>query len=329
MVEFQPLSPLALPRAVRLVGTGVAFPSRVIAAGDLREGATGTRYWCAAHESTADLAEDAAMAALERAGVRPEAIDLLVVATDTPEFIVPPTAMVLQSRLALTAVHSAFDVGAGGDGFLPALDVARSGLVAQSSWQRALVVGVSAMSRYLDPHDERTASVFGDGAGAVVLEVAEAPGLLATSIRLTARDVHARGIYAGGARTPITPAILDAGIQNRLRWTGPMPPALDPGQIVPQLEALLAQAGVVAADVHRWCWSQVDAAVIPPIMTALGVDAAPVMTTTEAYGFTGPACLPITLHELLQTEALPPDAVVVLAGAGSGQDVCAAVLRLS
>lgn len=288
----------------------------------------GVRFWCASDESTADLAELAALSALDDAGATPASIDVLVVATDTPEFIVPSTAVVLQARLGLGAV-AALDVAAAGDGFLPALEVARGVLAALPAGRRALVVGASCLSKYLDEHDERTAPVFGDGAGALVLEVGGGAGLIAADIRTTAPAAPTFGIFAGGARTPMTHAILDAGIQNRLRWGG-IPPDLPVETAAARLRAVLDRAGVAVGKVAAWLWAQPDVSAVTRLMAHLDLAAERVHTSNQSYGFTGPACLPVTLHDLLRStpvELLPPEAPVVLAGAGVGGDLCVTVLR--
>lgn len=311
--------------SVGIVGVGSAFPSRRIEAAERWPRATGTRYWCATDESTADLAEIAALNALDEAGATPDSIDVLVVATDTPEFIVPSTAVVLQARLGLSRVM-ALDVAAAGDGFLPALEVARGALTAMAMGRRALVVGVSCLSKYLDVHDERTAPLFGDGAGALVLETGAGPGIVAAEVRTRAADAPVFGIFAGGTRTPITHAILDAGIQNRLRWSGTgLEPAIE--EIAQRIRSTLDQAGVAIGEVDAWIWAQPDVTVVTRIMNDLAVDPDRVQTSIHDYGFTGPACIPTTLHDVLRRMSLPAGALMVLAGAGVGRDVCVTVIR--
>ncbi|MCE2952758.1 MAG: hypothetical protein LW840_03550 [Gemmatimonas sp.] len=344
---------MTVSHSVTITSTGRALPSRLIDAEAVRRmvpaalplgpdaGDTAwSRYWCAAHESTVDLAEEAALQALERAGLTAADIDLLVVATDTPEYILPATAAVLQERLEMRAVP-AFDLTASGDGFLPALEVVRGYLAGASAPQRALLVGASTLSKYLDGHDHRTVPYIGDGAGALLLEVGQrdndgdghrtsagAPvGVLGSDVRTSARDVHTFGIFAGGSRTPVTHAVIDAGIQNRLRWTGPMPPPLPVEACADQLRALLARFGLEPAMVQHWLWAQIGDGAVAAIMEALGEEMARVHSTRSALGFTGSACTPLTLDDAVTRGLLATGDVVVLAGAGAGRDLCATVVR--
>jgi 3-oxoacyl-[acyl-carrier-protein] synthase-3 len=339
---------MTLSRTVTIVSTGHAVPSRCIDTATLRRlmpeapmvapesGAVEwTRYWCAAHESTADLAEEAAQQALERAGLSAANVDLLVVATDTPEFVQPATAAVLQGRLDMRSVP-AFDLASAGDGFLPALEVVRGYLAGAPTMRRALLVGASTLSKYLDVHDVRTAPHIGDGAGAMLLEVDQSqspgasgtqPGVLGCDVRTSARDVHAFGIFAGGSRMPVTHAVIDAGIQNRLRWTGPMPPQLAIDACVDQIRTLLIAMRLTPAMVQRWLWAQIADGSIAALMAALHVDPARACSTVARYGYTGAACTPLTLdHAVSQGDVVDGD-LVVLAGAGAGRDLCVTVLR--
>jgi 3-oxoacyl-[acyl-carrier-protein] synthase-3 len=172
-------------RGAVITGTGSFAPARVVTNAEL-SAALGTdvdpfvrgtlgiaeRRWCGDGESTADLAEAAARRALDDAGVAPGDLDLLVVATDTPEYVSPATSSVVQGRLGALRAGT-FDVNSGCAGFATALDVAWKYVRADERYGRVLVVGAYAMSKFLDPGDKKTATIFADGAGAVVLEAVE------------------------------------------------------------------------------------------------------------------------------------------------------------
>ena len=177
-----------------ITGTGSYVPERVLTNADLaaRLGVEiepfvsetlgiRERHVCADDESTADLAEHAARRAMDDAGVDPESIDLLIVATDTPEFISPATSSVVQGRLGTTNAGT-FDINAGCAGYVTALDVASKYIRADDRYERVLVVGAYAMSKYLDYGDKKTATIFADGAGATVIERRAAPGVLASEL---------------------------------------------------------------------------------------------------------------------------------------------------
>lgn len=130
------------------------------------------RRWCDPDESSADLAEEAIRQAIENAGLLPEQIDLLIIATDTPEFISPSTASVVQDRLGLKNAGT-FDLNTACAGFVTALDVGSKYIQADDQYQYVVVAGVYAMSKYVDLHDKKTVTLFADGAGAVVLSPSE------------------------------------------------------------------------------------------------------------------------------------------------------------
>jgi 3-oxoacyl-[acyl-carrier-protein] synthase-3 len=179
----------------RIAGTGSFAPEKVVTNADLgrmlgedvdefvsqvlgiRE-----RRVCAADESTADLATEAARRALDAASVAPEELDLIVLATDTPEYLSPATSVVVQHRLGAKSAGT-FDMTCACAGFVTALDTASKYVIADSSYRNVLVVGAYAMSKYLDWTDKKTATIFADGAGAVVLRADEGrPGFLASKL---------------------------------------------------------------------------------------------------------------------------------------------------
>lgn len=126
------------------------------------------RRWCAADQSTADLVENAAKNALEAAGLAPSDVDLLIVATDTPEYVSPSTASVVQDRMGMTKAGT-FDLNTACAGFVTALDVAVKYIRSDEQYRYILVVGAYAMSKYLNQADKKTVTLFADGAGAVIV----------------------------------------------------------------------------------------------------------------------------------------------------------------
>ena len=328
-------------RGVAVTGTGSAFPARLVTNAELdavlgpevaaqiagQHGVT-QRYWCGPDESTADLAEAAARHALAAAGVEAQDVGLLIVATDTPEFVTPPTACVVHGRLELTAAH-ALDVGAGGADFESALDYARKALMLEPQLGHAVVIGVSAMSRYLDVHDARTVPVYGDGAGAVVLSAGEAVGILAAGCRTMGEHSHDVGVFAGGTRTPITSTVLDAGLQNRLRVLQEYRDAL-PAEWAQLVGRTLAHAGVAPTTVAHWLWAHPSrAAVRETVALCAGAPAADVLPHPPFadVGYVGAASLPMALDAAVQQGRMTLGDVVVLSCAGAGVAMGAAVLR--
>lgn len=188
----------------KIIGTGSYLPDRILTNADLenmvdtssewivsRSGIE-TRHIAAEDQATSDLAYEAALKAMEAAGVGPEDIDFLCVGTTTPDLVFPSTAVLLQKRLGLGQV-GAMDINAACTGFLYALSIADKWIRVGEA-RRALVIGAECLSRMIDWTDRSTCVLFGDGAGAVVLEASEQPGIISTHI-------HSNGEYADLLRT--------------------------------------------------------------------------------------------------------------------------------
>jgi len=196
-----------------IVSTGVYVPEKVVTNDDLsrilgediNEFVTNVlgiqeRHVCADDESTADLATNASREAIEAAGIDTSELDLIVLATDTPEQLSPATSVVVQHRLGAVNAGT-FDVNSACAGFVTALDTASKFIIADAAYRNVLVVGAYAMSKYLDWHDKKTATIFADGAGALVLQANdERPGFLAGKLHADGSFHDHMGIYAGGTR---------------------------------------------------------------------------------------------------------------------------------
>ena len=225
----------------KITGTGSYVPEKVLTNDDLsrmlgedidefvsqvigiRE-----RHVCAEDESTADLATEAARRALDAAGVAPEEIDLIVLATDTPEYLSPATSVVVQQRLGAKRAGT-FDVNCACAGFVTALDVASKYVVADpATYRNVLVIGAYAMSKFVDWTEKKTATIFADGAGAVVLRADEGrPGFLASKLVAEGSYHDHMGIYAGGTRMPVTEGVLKEGRFTKVRFVQKYPPEVN------------------------------------------------------------------------------------------------------
>lgn len=275
------------------------------------------RHICAPDESTADLAEEAARRALDDAGLAPSAIDLLIVATDTPEFISPATSSVVHGRLG-TVNAATFDINSGCAGYVTALDVAWKYIRADERYDRVLVVGAYAMSKFLDYADKKTATIFADGAGATVVERADAPGVLASELFADGRLACGMGIFAGGTAEPITQAVLDDGIRNRLRFVEKYPKEVNEDGWPRIARSVLDRIGKQVGDVDLWLWTQVNLSTIRIVMEKLGVPMSRAHTIMGKWGYTGAACLPMALDDAVRAGRLREGDLVMLTGSGAG-----------
>ena len=329
----------AAVRHAAVTGTGSYVPERVVTNAEL-SARLGTdvddfvrntlgiaeRRVCAPDESTADLAELAARRALDAARLSPEDVDLLIVATDTPEYVSPATSAVVQARLGAWRA-GAFDVNSACAGFVTALDVAWKYLRADERYARVLVVGAYAMSKFVDPMDKKTATIFADGAGAVVLEASDAPGVLASELYADGRLSGGMGVFAGGAREPITSAVLAEGYRNRLRFVEKYPPSANEEGWPRITRSVLGRLGLAAADVDLWLWTQVNRSTIRTVMATLGEPVEKAHTVMEKWGDTGSACLPMALDDAARAGQLGDGSLVVLTGSGAGFSMGCVALR--
>lgn len=319
-----------MTRHAVITGTGSAVPDRVVTNAELSamlgedidpfvSGTLGIRErrLCAPDESTADLALRAARAALVSAGRPAGDIDLLIVATDTPEYISPPTSSVVQGRLEALGAGT-LDVNAGCAGFVTALDVAWKYLAADERYRRILVVGAYAMSKYIDYRDKKTATIFADGAGAVVLEAAEHPGILASELYADGRLAPGMGIFAGGTAEPVTQAVLDDGYRNHLRFIQKYPAAINEEGWPRIVRSVLGRIGRSESDVALWLWTQVNLSTIRTVMASLDQPMERTHTVMHKWGYTGSACIAMALDDAVRAERLAPGDLVVLTASGAG-----------
>jgi 3-oxoacyl-[acyl-carrier-protein] synthase III len=325
-------------RHATITGTGSALPARVLTNADLSEmlgedidafvsGVLGIRERrvCGEGESTATLAEEAARRALESAGLEPLEVDLLIVATDTPEYVSPATSSVVQGRLGLARAGT-FDVNSACAGFATALDVAWKYIRADERYRRVLVVGVYAMSKYLDYADKKTATIFADGAGAVVLEASDQPGVLASEMFADGTLAPGMGVFAGGTAEPITLEVLKDGYRNRLRFVSKYPREVNEEGWPRIVRSVLARAGRSVEEVDLWLWTQVNRSTIEMVMQRLRVPMERAHTVMEHLGYTGSACLPMALDDAVRAGRLSPGDLVVLTGSGAGLSMASVAL---
>ncbi len=186
------------------------------------------RHVLADDESAADIAAKAAENAFENAGISAEEIDLIIVATDTPEYLSPGTSVVIQHRIGAKNAGT-FDTNAACAGFVTAFDTACKYIIADKNYKNILVIGVYAMTKFLDWTEKKTATIFADGAGAVVLQSVEnnESGVLASKLEAMGEYNDFLGIFAGGSKTPITPEVLENGYYNKVRFAKRTPPEIN------------------------------------------------------------------------------------------------------
>lgn len=275
------------------------------------------RRYCAPDESTADLAANAAQKALESANLGAGELDLVIVATDTPEYISPATAPVVQARIGAFKA-GAFDINSACAGFVTALDTAWKYIRADDRYERILVIGAYAMSKFIDPHDKKTSTIFADGAGAVVLEHSSVPGILASELYADGRLAPGMGVFAGGTAEPVTEEVLREGNRNKLRFVTKYPREVNEAGWPRIARSVLSRIGRKPSDVNEWLWTQVNRSTIYDVMATLGEPVEKAHTVMGKWGYTGSACLPMALDDALRTGRLDEGDLILMTGSGAG-----------
>jgi len=314
-------------RFSRIAGTGSHLPPRRLSNADLaRQLAergietsdewiverTGIRARHFADDGVvcSDLALHAAQAALSAAGREPAAVDLIIVATSTPDMVFPSTAAILQAKLGISNGCPAFDVQAVCSGFVYALTVADA-LIRTGSAKCALVIGAEVFSRILDFDDRTTCVLFGDGAGAVVLEASTEPGLLAS-------DLHADGRYAGILCTPGTVAGGKVFGDPTLKMDGPAVFKLAVGVLEDAARAVLAKAGKTEADIDFLIPHQANIRIMQSTARKLKLGADKLIVTVDEHGNTSAASIPLALDVAVRDGRIRRGHRLLLEGVGGG-----------
>jgi len=310
----------------QLIGTGSALPERRVSNADLvaelaakgiessdswiteRTGIA-ARHFADAHTHASTLAVQAAQRALHSAGVAAADVDLIVVATSTPDMVFPSTACIVQHALGANG-GAAFDVQAVCSGFVYAVSIAQAMLCAGSA-RRALVIGAEVFSRILDFSDRTTCVLFGDGAGAVLLEAGPKPGILAT-------DLHADGRHVDILCTPGTVAGGQVTGSPLLRMDGQAVFKLAVGVLEQSARAVLQQAGLGTQDVDWFIPHQANIRIMQSTARKLQLPLDKVVVTVDQHGNTSAASIPLALDTAMRDGRIQPGQHVLLEGVGGG-----------
>ena len=267
------------------------------------------RHFAEADVVSSDLALVAARAALEAADCDVASIDLIIVATSTPDMIFPSTACILQNKLGVHGC-AAFDVQAVCSGFVYALTVADS-MIRTGAASKALVIGSEVFSRILDFKDRTTCVLFGDGAGAVVLEASDRPGILASELR-------ADGRYANILCTPGTVAAGKVIGHPWLRMDGPAVFKLAVGVLEDAARSVLAKADRTEADIDWLIPHQANIRIMQSTARKLKLAPERLVVTVDEHGNTSAASIPLALDESVRSGKVKPGDTVLLEGVGGG-----------
>jgi len=314
------------PRYTRIAGTGSYLPPRRLTNADLAAelAAQGVetsdewivertgiraRHFVDASQNASDLAVGAARHAIEAAGCQPADIDLIIVATSTPDMVFPSTACIVQAKLGIVGCP-AFDVQAVCSGFVYALTVADA-MIKTGSARRALVIGAEVFSRILDFTDRGTCVLFGDGAGAVVLEASDTPGILAT-------ELHADGRHVGILCVPGTVAGGQVLGDPLLKMDGQAVFKLAVGVLEQAARAALAKAGRSDSDIDWLIPHQANIRIMQGTAKKLKLPLDKLIVTVDQHGNTSAASIPLALDQAVRSGRVQRGDTLMLEGVGGG-----------
>jgi 3-oxoacyl-[acyl-carrier-protein] synthase III len=282
-----------------------------------------SRHWLEDHQTTSDMAVATAQRLLEARGVGPESIDRIILATISPDHPSPSTATIVARKLG--ARCAAFDVSAACAGFLYGLDLGVAAV--RNGDRRVLVIAADARSRFIDKRDRRAAVLFADGAGGVLLEPSELPGVVATHVGAEGREKMGAHIPAGGASLPTSPETVRDG-QHFL--------VVDPSRDIFDLfvrftreacDKVLGRARMRLEDIDVFITHQGNARMVEMVAKDLGLRSDQIVDIVRDHGNTSGATVPIALAECVAQGRLRPGMRALLTSVGAGYTFGAAIVR--
>ncbi|PLX30600.1 MAG: ketoacyl-ACP synthase III [Ignavibacteria bacterium] len=285
------------------------------------------RYYMSPDQATSDLVVPAAQDAVAQAGIDITDIDLIIVATDTPDYISPSTAAVVQHKIG--AVNAGiFDVNTACAGFVTALDIAWKYLQSDTQYRHILVAGAYGMSKYLDFDDYRISTLFADGAGAVVLSanVEGEGGILASTLYGDGSYHDYMGIYSGGTFMPAS----HESVENRdtlLRFAKKIPPETNPQHWPRLVRTVLQRIDRTPADVQKYFFTQININSIRETLDILDVPHDRAHNVMDKFAYTGSACIPMAIADAAERHLLQENDLVMLVGSGGGISMAAMALQ--
>ena len=327
-----------MTRFAQILSTGSYVPERVITnaemdallgepTGDWLVANVGIRErrWMSPEQTTSDLVVAASQKALRRAGLEPGDLDLIIVSTDTPDYLSPGTSVVVQHKLG--AVNAGcYDVNSACAGWVTALDQGARYLVTEADMGYILVAGGYGMSRFLDLSDKKTANLFADGAGAAILGAGDRPGFLASKLLARGEYHDALGIYTGGVARPCTPENLAIYGPPKVEFVRKFPRTFNTEYWPKLIEAALDKAGLALDDIQHYFFTQLNLRTIEQMMKILNQPLEKTHWVMDKWGYTGSPCVVMALDDAIDQGRGPqPGERLLFCASGGGISMAVSV----
>jgi len=329
-----------MSRYGQILSTGRYIPERVVTNADLdallgenvgdwlvENVGIHERHVMSDEQTTSDLVALASRQALERAGLGAADLDLLIVATDTPDFISPSTASDVKARLGATNA-GAYDVNCACAAWVTGLDMAARYVATDDAYRHILVAGGYGMTRFVDWSDKYTCTLFADGAGAVVVGAGSEPGFMGGKLLADARYHDALGIYTGGTFRPATPETVRELGKPRVQFVKKFPATFNSDNWPPLVRDVVRRAGLALDEVDFFLFTQLNLRTIEYVMDNLGQPLSKTHWIMDKWGYLGSACIPAALDDALEQGKGPRAGDnVVFCATGGGMAMAVTVWR--
>ena len=329
-----------MPRNVQILSTGSYVPERVVTNAEVDEmmGESTNewllanvgireRRWMAHDQVTSDLIVEASKKALDHAGLKAADVDLIIVSTDTPDYLSPSTSVVVQSKLGADKA-GCYDVNSACAGWVTALDQGAKYLMTEPTMKYVLVAGGYGMSRFLDFTDKKTANLFADGAGAVVLGVGEEQGFLGSNLLAVGSFHDALGIYTGGTYRPCTPENMSQFGAPKVEFVKKFPKTFNTEYWPKLMQGALDKAGLTFDDVNHYYFTQLNLRTIEFMMDLLKQPIEKTHWVMDKWGYTGSPCVVMALDDSIsQGKGPKPGDVILFCASGGGITMASSVWK--
>ncbi|MCA9926270.1 MAG: ketoacyl-ACP synthase III [Anaerolineales bacterium] len=329
-----------MTRFAQILAGGRYIPQRIVTNDDLNEMlgenvgdwlvanvGIRERHVMADDETTSGMVVAAAEQALARAGITPADLNLIIVATDTPDFISPATASAVQAKLGAVNAGT-YDINCACAAWVTGLDMAARYIATDSDYRYILVAGGYGMTKFLDWSDKYTATLFADGAGAVIIGAGDQPGFLAGKLMADGQYHDAMGIYTGGTGRPATPETVAELGKPRVQFVKKFPATFNSDNWPPLVRGVVAKAGLTLDEINFYLFTQLNLRTIEFVMDNLGQPMSKTHWIMDKWGYLGSACIPAALDDALERGKGPkPGDNVVFCATGGGMAMAATVWK--